>query len=67
MKRREVLDKLAAHRAELHEMGVESVAVFGSVARDEADDTSNVDLLVTFNCEIGLFHFACVRRRLSDC
>ncbi len=66
MERQEVLDKLSAHRAELQEMGVESVAVFGSVARDEADNTSDVDLLVTFNREIGLFHFAHVRRRLSE-
>ncbi|MCD6385300.1 nucleotidyltransferase family protein [Candidatus Sumerlaeota bacterium] len=66
MKREEVFDKLATHRAELREMGVESVAVFGSVARDEAVDTSDVDLLITFNREIGLFHFARIRRRLSD-
>ncbi len=47
-------------------MGIESLALFGSVARDEAADTSDVDLLVEFNRQVGLFHFARVRRSLSE-
>lgn len=66
MKRQEVLDKLATHRAELKAMGIESLALFGSVARDEAADTSDVDLLVEFNRPVGLFHFVRVRRSLSE-
>ena len=64
MRRQDVIDKLAAHRPELHQLGIESLALFGSVARDEASECSDIDLLVTFNREIGLFHFARVRRRL---
>ena len=66
MKRQDVLDKLATHNVELKEMGIESLALFGSVARDEATDASDVDLLVEFNRSVGLFHFARVRRRLSE-
>jgi predicted nucleotidyltransferase len=66
IKRKEVLDVLATHRSELQEMGIASLALCGSVARDEATDTSDVDLLVEFDRPVGLFHFARVRRRLSD-
>jgi len=45
MKRQEVLNTLAAHRVKLQEMGVGSLSLFGSVARDEAVDTSDVDLV----------------------
>jgi len=66
MNRHEVIDKLAAHRAEIQAMGIESLALFGSVARDEATDVSDVDLLVEFNRSVGIFHFARVRLRLSE-
>ena len=57
MKRNKVLEILATHRAELRErFGVKSLALFGSVARDEAAATSDVDLLVEFDRRIGLFH-----------
>ena len=35
---------------------VRSLAVFGSVARDEASDASDVDLLVEFARPVGYFH-----------
>lgn len=66
MKRQEIIDILAAHRVEMHEMKIESLSLFGSVARDEATDASDVDLLVKFNQQVGLFHFARVRRRLAE-
>jgi len=66
MQRQEVLDRLASHRAELTALGVKSLALFGSVARDEASPDSDVDLLVTFDRPVGLFHFARVRRRLAE-
>ena len=48
MRRDEALALLAAHRAELHQLGVASLALFGSVARDEAGPASDVDVLVEF-------------------
>jgi predicted nucleotidyltransferase len=57
MKRSEVCRVLADHRAELRERyAVKSLALFGSVARDEAAATSDVDLLVEFDRRVGLFH-----------
>ena len=38
-------------------MGVASMALFGSVARDEAVETSDVDILVTFSRPVSLFDF----------
>ena len=35
--------------------GVKSLALFGSVARDEATPASDVDLLVDFDRPVGLF------------
>jgi len=45
-------------RGELAEKyGVKSLALFGSVARDEAHPDSDVDLLVEFDRPVGLFAF----------
>ena len=48
------------------EFGVSSLAVFGSVARDEADETSDLDLLVEFQSPVGLFEFIRLKQRLED-
>ena len=66
MTREEFFEKVAAHRAELDSMGIKSIGVFGSVARNEARPDSDVDVLVEFNRRIGLFEFAGVQRRLSE-
>ncbi len=66
MGRQEVLNQLASHRGELRELGVKSLSLFGSVARNQASPDSDVDLLVTFDRPVGLFHFARVRRRLEE-
>lgn len=56
MSRTETLQCLAAHREELRQQfGVRSLALFGSTARDTADATSDVDLLVEFDRPTGLF------------
>ena len=48
--RDEVLETLRAHKAVLAErFGVTSISLFGSVARDQANDDSDLDLLVQFD------------------
>ena len=50
MTRAEVLERLRAHRPTLAErFGVVELAVFGSFARDEATDESDLDILVRFD------------------
>lgn len=66
VQREEVLAILSRHREELRGLGVKSLAVFGSAARNEARPESDVDLLVEFDRPIGLFHFVDVQLRLSE-
>jgi len=48
MRRDEVLAILQAHREDLRRLGVRSLSLFGSTARDEARPDSDIDLLVEF-------------------
>ena len=66
MTRREVIDKLAPYMAELRQMGVSSLALFGSAARGESGDRSDLDLLIEFDRTISLFHFLKVQHRLEE-
>jgi len=56
MKQEVVLQTLKQKNAELiNKFGVKSLQLFGSVARDDATSTSDVDLLVEFNRPVGYF------------
>ena len=48
MRRDEALALLRAHTADLSRFHVKSLALFGSVARDEAGPESDLDLLLEF-------------------
>ena len=67
MKRDEVLTRLRAHEAEFKRLGVESLYLFGSTAREEAREDSDVDLF--FDHErgaIGLFEIMDIKERASE-
>jgi predicted nucleotidyltransferase len=66
MRRDEALAVLAAHRKELERLGVTSLAVFGSVARDEARPDSDVDILVELRRPMGLFGFLDIKDYLEQ-
>jgi len=53
----EALQILSSHKKELSEFGVNSLAIFGSWARNEARPDSDVDILVEFDKPVGLFEF----------
>lgn len=65
MKRDEVMRILREHAGELRAMGVASLAIFGSTARDEACENSDVDLLVAFSRRVSLFEFFRLQHRLE--
>ncbi len=65
MRRTEVLQIIANHEVELRALGVRSLSIFGSVARDEAGPESDVDLLVEFDRPVGYFHVFDVQDRLE--
>jgi len=53
MKRDDAISRLRAHEADLRRLGVERLYLFGSTARGEARDDSDVDLF--FDYERGKF------------
>lgn len=48
MRREDVLRLLTQHREELATFGIRRLALFGSVARDAANSSSDIDMLVEF-------------------
>ncbi|OLC29679.1 MAG: hypothetical protein AUH69_05535 [Actinobacteria bacterium 13_1_40CM_4_65_12] len=61
MRRTDILNVLRQHLPMLRErFGVRELAVFGSTARDEASDRSDIDVLVTFEtgAHVGFFKLA---------
>ena len=57
---------LTSHREQLSRLGGNHLAVFGSVARDEATEDSDVDILVDFDSQKGLFGFADLKFYLEE-
>ncbi len=66
MERDTVIATLRSHSADLARFGVSSLALFGSVARDEAQPASDVDLLVDFTEPVGLFHLSRLQHYLEE-
>ena len=66
MIRNQVLQILNNHRSALENLGVKSLAVFGSTARGEAGPESDVDILVEFVRPVGLFEFLDLKQYLED-
>jgi predicted nucleotidyltransferase len=60
------LKTLAAHRADLSRLKVKSLSIFGSVARDEAKEGSDIDLLVEFSEPVGMFEFLDLKEFLES-
>ena len=67
MSRTDAIDRLKQNAAEIRRrFGVRELSVFGSVARDEAGDTSDVDVLVTFEGTADFDRFMDLRFYLED-
>ena len=66
MERERVMQILRQNQAEINAYGVKSLALFGSVARDEARPDSDVDQLVEFDRPVGLFGLVALQLRLEE-
>ena len=66
MNRKQVMALTQAHQVELEALGVQTLELFGSVARDEATSASDVDFLVEFSIEPTLFDLLRVQHYLED-
>lgn len=66
MKKSEILGLISLHREELCKLGVKSLKLFGSVARDQATSQSDIDILVELNENLGFFEFFQIKHYLED-
>jgi uncharacterized protein len=66
MMRSQVLALLSAQKGTLYQMGVVSLAIFGSVARDEARTDSDVDVLVEFALPVTFDRYMDIKLYLED-
>lgn len=61
------MELILEHLPELRDTyKVSRIGVFGSFARGEANESSDVDILVEFSQAVGLFHFLELEQRLSE-
>ena len=63
-----VIAALRAHEAELREAGICRLSLFGSVARGDGADGSDVDLAAEFDpdARMDLFRFVALERRMAE-
>jgi predicted nucleotidyltransferase len=68
MDREQVIEKLRENRSLMHRFSVKRFYIFGSVARGEGNEGSDVDILVEYqpDAHVGLFQFVRLRRELSQ-
>ena len=67
MNRSEAIARLREHEAELRQLGVRRLYLFGSTARDEARDDSDIDLFFDYERgAFGLFELMDVKERTSS-
>ena len=65
-RRDEILRRLSENRQQLTQFGVRSLSLFGSVARDDASQDSDVDILVEFTEPVGIFEFIRLKTFLEE-
>ena len=67
MEREKAIERLKRHEAELRQLGVQHLFLFGSTARQSARPDSDVDLFFDHPIgSIGLYHLVDVKRRVSE-
>jgi uncharacterized protein len=57
---------LKTHKKDLSNLGANSLAIFGSIARNEGKKRSDVDILIEFDAKKGLFGFVHLKGYLED-
>ena len=57
---------LSRHKKTLSQFGVQALAIFGSVARDEGSTKSDIDILIDFDSKKGMFVFVDLKIYLEN-
>jgi predicted nucleotidyltransferase len=66
MGKREIIDIIKSNKSELAaRYGVRDLGLFGSYARGEQRDSSDIDILVSFSRDVDLFEFIDLREYLE--
>jgi len=67
MKRDEAIDRLRRHEADLKRLGVEHLYLFGSTARGDAKEESDIDLFFDHEKgKLGLYELIDVKERTAS-
>ena len=66
MDQERILHLLGEHRADVQRFGVKSLALFGSMARNEAREGSDVDLMVEFAPPVTFARYMDLKFFLED-
>jgi predicted nucleotidyltransferase len=66
LEREGILNLLRVHKTDLAKMGVISIALFGSAARNEARPDSDVDLLIELSPPLSFDQYSQVNFYLED-
>lgn len=64
--RETIFAKLQSVNLELNDLGVRSLAVFGSIARGDYTEDSDLDILIDFSRPVGLFEFIRLKHFLEQ-
>jgi uncharacterized protein len=65
MRRREAIELLLQHRAEIAAHGVRALYLFGSTRRDEAGPDSDIDLFVDYDEGFSLLDLVAVKEQID--
>ncbi len=47
--KKDIIKRLTEHSGQLHKFGIHTIGLFGSFSRNQADELSDVDMLVEFD------------------
>ena len=61
-----IFSTLRSASPELKKSGVRSLAVFGSIARGDYSENSDLDILIDFSRPVGLFEFIRIKHFLEQ-
>ena len=69
IRKKEILDYLKSHQEDYYkQFGIKFVGLFGSFARDEADEKSDIDILYTIEKDkkLSIFQYMKLLKQLED-